>query len=49
MRSFSASSISMRIQPLSASARRRQRSYVSVAPTLPGTAATVFSTMTRWQ
>jgi len=48
MRSFSASSIRRRIQPLSVSLRRRHRKCVSVAPTIPGTAATVSSTTARW-
>ena len=47
MRSFSASSISVRIQPSSSRIQRRQRRWISAAPTMPGTAATVSSTIAR--
>ncbi len=47
MRSFSASSINVRIQPSSSRIQRRQRRWINAAPTMPGTAATVSSTIAR--
>uniref|UniRef100_A0A0A9A0R0 Aox1 n=1 Tax=Arundo donax TaxID=35708 RepID=A0A0A9A0R0_ARUDO len=47
MRSFSASSSSVRIQPPLCSKRRSERRWSSMPPTIPGTAATVSSIIAR--